>query len=182
MTAFEQTLLDVDRICQESQTPYAIIGGIANLIHGGARTTQDVDLTLFAEIDQLDHIYRLFELDFMPLHENALAFFQRFFVLPLRHQATQIRVDVAAGLSGLERRAIARSERRNFGEVEVSVCTVEDLILFKLFAAREKDLLDVKSLVASNRQSLDRNYLRDCARELIDLERGDVLQKLEALL
>ncbi len=182
MTPFEQTLLDLDRICIESQTPYTVIGGIANLVHGGARTTQDIDLTLFAEIDQLDRIYRIFEHDFVPVKENALAFFQRFFVLPLRHQTTQIRVDVAAGLSGLERQAIARSQRRMFGEVEINVCTIEDLIIFKLFAARDKDVADVRALIAFNKPKLQLTYLRAHAAELKGLERSDVIENLESLL
>ena len=69
-----------------------------------------------------------------------------------------------------------------FGEVEMSVCTLEDLLIFKLFAARDKDLLDVKSLVAHNREKLDVAYLRSRAKEFILLERTDVLERLEALL
>jgi hypothetical protein len=182
MTSFEQTLLDVDRICRESQTPYAVIGGIAALVHGGMRTTHDVDITIYTEIDQLDRTYRLFEKDFAPIRQEAMAFFERFFVLSLRHRQSQIRVDMAAALSGLEQNAIKRSERRLFGQVEISVCTVEDLLIFKLFAARDKDLLDVKSLVAHNREKLDVAYLRSRAKELILLERSDVLERLETLL
>lgn len=182
MTPFEQTLLEVDRICRESQTPYAVMGGIAALVHGGMRTTQDVDITIYTEIGQLARIYKLFEKDFAAIRQDAMAFFERFFVLSLRHGQSQIRVDIAAALSGLERDAIKRSERRLFGAVEINVCTIEDLLIFKLFAAREKDLLDVKSLVAHNREKLDLAYLRARAKDFVLLERNDVLERLEALL
>lgn len=69
-----------------------------------------------------------------------------------------------------------------FGAVEINVCTIEDLLIFKLFAAREKDLLDVKSLVAHNREKLDLAYLRARAKDFVLLERNDVLERLEALL
>jgi hypothetical protein len=182
MTPFERTLLDVDRICRESRTPYAVIGGIAALVHGGMRTTQDVDITVYTEIGELDRVYKLFEKDFEAIRQDAMAFFERFFVLSLRHRQFAIRVDVAAALSGLERDAIQRSERRSFGEVEINVCTIEDLLIFKLFAARDKDLLDVKSLIAHHREKLDVAYLRSRAKEFILLERSDVLERLNALL
>ncbi len=182
MTPFEQTLLDVDRICRDSQTPYAVIGGIAALVHGGMRTTQDVDITVYTELGQLAQVYKLFEKDFTAIRQDAMAFFERFFVLSLRHRQSQIRVDVAAALSGLERDAIKRSERRLFGEVEMNVCTIEDLLILKLFAARDKDLLDVKSLIAHNREKLDVTDLRSRAKDFILLERSDVLERLETLL
>jgi len=182
MTPFEQTLLELDRLCRDGQIPYAVIGGIAALIHGGMRTTQDVDITIYTEIDQLEGVYKLFEKDFVAIRPDAMEFFQRFFVLSLRHRQTQIRVDVAAALSGLERDAITRSERRRFGQVEINVCSVEDLIIFKLFAARDKDMADVKTLIAAHKAKLDIFYLRKRAREFIALERSDVTERLEALL
>jgi hypothetical protein len=182
MTPFEQTLLEVDRICGTNQIPYTVIGGVAALVHGGMRTTQDVDITVHVEIDQLDALYELFTQDFVAIKKGARLFFQRFFVLPLRHQQTGIRVDVAAALSGLEREAIRRSERRQFGQAEINVCTVEDLLIFKLFAARDKDLADINSLTAIHKQKLDIAYLRARAKELVALERPDVLERLEALL
>jgi len=182
MTPFEQTLREIDRICRTCQTPYAVIGGIANVVHGGTRTTQDVDITIYSEVDQLQNIYAMFARDFVSIREDPEAFFQRFFVLPLRHRQTQIRVDVAAALSGLEREAIKRSERRQFGQVEISVCTIEDLIIFKLFAARDKDLLDVKSLVENNRTKLNESYLRHRAKDFVALERIDVLERLDTVL
>lgn len=159
-----------------------MIGGIAALVYGGMRTTQDVDIAVYTEIGQLERIYKLFEKDFATIRQDAMAFFERFFVLALRQRQSRIRVDIAAALSGLERDIIERSERRLFGEVEINVCTIEDLLIFKLVAARDKDLLDIKSLIAHHREKLDAAYLRSRAKEFILLERSDVLERLNALL
>jgi hypothetical protein len=52
----------------------------------------------------------------------------------------------------------------------------------KLVAARPKDVGDLQVLVPKNRKKLDVRYLRARAKEFIAVERGDVPEKLEALL
>jgi hypothetical protein len=56
------------------------------------------------------------------------------------------------------------------------------LIIFKLFAARDKDMADAKTLIATHKLKLDLSYLRKRAREFIVLERSDLIERLETLL
>lgn len=179
---FERTLEDIDKRCHAHQVSYTIIGGIAANLHGYLRATADVDITILAEIDNLEKILRVFADDYIALRPNPLAFFQRCLFVPLQYKTTGIKVDVAAALSGFERLAVTRSQRLFYNEVEVNVCTIEDLIIMKLVAARPKDLGDLQVLIPKNRKKLDVRYLRARAKEFIDLERGDVLEKLEELL
>ena len=53
---FEQTLEDIDTRCRKHKIPYAIIGGTAANIYGLERTTVDIDVTIIAEIDELESI------------------------------------------------------------------------------------------------------------------------------
>jgi predicted nucleotidyltransferase len=179
---FEETLQDIDRRCNQNGVRYAIIGGMATIIHGYMRTTGDIDVSILAEIDMLEQTLALFADDYIPTKSNPLAFFQRCLFVPLKHRVTRMRVDVIAALSGFERLVIKRSKRLSYANIKLNVCTVEDLILMKLVAARPKDVGDLQVLVPKNRKKLDVRYLRARAKEFIAVERGDVPEKLEALL
>ncbi len=182
MTAFEQTLQEIDQLCRAHGIPYAVIGGIAVNIYGYVRSTVDIDITIMAEIDQLEHVLAIFANDYSSVQPDPLAFFRRTFFVPLRHRATQIRLDVTAALSNIERRMLERSQRRFFNAVEVSVCTIEDLIIMKLVASRTKDLLDLEELIARHRANIDLDYLRSSAKEFIYVERSDISVRLEEFL
>jgi len=179
---FERTLKDIDKRCQKSQVPYVLIGGLAAIIYGSTRTTVDVDIVILAELDELESVLKIFSNGYVSLQPEPLSFFRRCFFVPLQNVKTKIRVDVAAALSGFERKGLARSQRRFFDTVEVSVCTIEDLLLMKIIAARAKDDLDLDQLVKLHRKQLDLKYLRARAKEFIEVERSDVPERLEKLL
>lgn len=179
---FDRTLEDIDRRCRVHKIPYVIIRGIAANLHGYLRLTADVDITILTEIDGLEKVLSIFADDYVALKSNPLAFFQRCLFVPLKYEATGIKVDVAAALSSFERLAVARGQRRLYNKVEVSVCTIEDLIFMKIVAARPKDTGDLQVLFPKNRQKLDVRYLRARAKEFIAVKRSDVPEKLEELL
>lgn len=179
---FERTLKDLDKRCQKHKMPYALIGGLAAIVHGSVRTTADVDIIIFTELDELEHVLAIFGNDYISLQPNPLAFFQRCFFVPLQYTKTKVRVDVAAALSDFERKVISRGVRKPFNKIPVNVCTVEDLLLMKLIAGRAKDELDVGVLFPSHRKQLDLKYLRARAKEFIEVERSDVIKNLEKLL
>lgn len=157
---FERTLRDIDRRCRKHKIPYAVIGGIAAIVHGSLRATSDIDITVPAEVDALERVLEVFADDYVSIRPDPLKFFQRCLFVPLQHKATAMKVDIAAALSGFERPAIGRSQRGLYGKAEVNVCTVEDLIILKLVAARSKDLSDIEILIPANRKQLDLKYLR----------------------
>lgn len=70
----------------------------------------------------------------------------------------------------------------SYAKIKLNVCTIEDLIIMKLVAARPKDIGDLQVLVPQNRQKLDVRYLRARAKEFIAVERGDVPEELDELL
>lgn len=178
MNRFEQTLGGIDAFCRQYSLSYAVIGGIAAIVYQNPRTTQDIDITLSVELENIRATGEKLLSTFKALKQNPLDFFEQYFVLPVIYEPTKVRIDFAAGASGFERNAINRSKRLKFGQVEISVCTLEDLILFKLVASRYQDLADIEFLMEKYYPALDIQYLKNTAREFAELDRRDVLEKL----
>ncbi len=179
LTRFEKTLLTIDTLCEKYAISYALIGGLSAVAHELPRTTQDIDITLLVDIQEIRKIGKIILENFIPLKKDPLDFFEKYFVLPVCDAETQIGIDFSAGLSGFDINVIKRSKRIKFGDVEISLCSVEDLIIYKLVASRLQDLADVNELFRIHQQTLDRVYLRNIAKAFIEVERSDIIDKLE---
>ncbi|NUO79921.1 hypothetical protein HUU05_07575 [candidate division KSB1 bacterium] len=81
----------------------------AAIIYGSTRTTVDVDIVIIAELDEHENVLKIFSDDYTSLQREPLPFFRRCSFVPLQNVKTKIRVDVAAALSGFERKVLARS-------------------------------------------------------------------------
>jgi signal recognition particle GTPase len=68
------------------------------------------------------------------------------------------------------------------GKAEFYICTLEDLIIYKLFASRHLDLGDVEMLLEKNINSLDQKYLFKTAEKFRELEREDIIENLNKML
>jgi predicted nucleotidyltransferase len=91
-------------------------------------------------------------------------------------------VDVASGLTEFDKNVIKRRKRVILGKAEFYICSIEDLIIYKLFAARYQDLADVKELLSIHLGSIDKKYLADRMIEFCELEREDMKENLDKLL
>lgn len=141
--------------------PFMLIGGQAVLAHGNPRLTEDVDVTLGVAPDELPRLLEACaEIELDPLPDRVEEFVRDTFVLPVRDRGTHIRVDLIFSTTPFEREAITRAVRRSIEGVDVPFATAEDLILYKLFASRPRDVEDAAGVVRRQGGSLDWEYLR----------------------
>jgi predicted nucleotidyltransferase len=180
VTKYESALLKLDRFLFNNSIEYVVIGGVAVIIHGYQRTTNDIDITILCDLEDLDKIHNLFESEFHPAFQGTLEYFKRNFILPVDEPENNLRIDIAAGLTEFDKSVIKRKVRKKIGEAEVFVCSLEDLIIYKLFARREQDIADVKNLLGKN--EVDKKYLLETANKFKELERGDILENLNKFL
>ncbi len=182
MIDLEKTLFKINSLLQVNNIDYAIIGGVAVLYYGRLRTTEDIDVTLIAEIEDLESLHALILENYTPLYDKSLEFFKRNFVLPVKDTETDVKIDFAAGLSGFDKIVLTRKVLGKIGEVEINICSIEDLILYKLFSARPLDFLDVEELLRLNKGKPDFIYMKNMAKNFIEVERNDVLENLNKYL
>lgn len=139
---------EFDRFCREAvdllaaaRVEYLIIGGLAVLALGDPRMTGDVDVIAFITAVEADHLLDMgaragFEIDL----DTERTRLEQTGTLRLRRGRFQLDVIVASLPFEAVARARAR-KRRLFGRM-VPLPTAEDLILFKVLAGRDKDLID----------------------------------------
>lgn len=162
---------------------FCFIGGLAVQYWAEARVTRDVDLTLLTGFgNEKPFIDALLD-RYQPRREDAAAFALRNRVLLLQSE-NGIGIDVALAGMPVEETIVARAK-----DVEVlpgqslRLCTPEDLILLKAFAARPQDWHDVKmTIVRQGEMNLDWEYILGYLKPLAEAkEEPGIVSRLEEL-
>lgn len=175
------TLADAVSMLESRGIACAVIGGLAVSLRGRPRMTVDVDLVVAADVDvALRLAEELSATVFEPLFAGVEDVVVKSFILPLRHRRTGVRVDLAIGMSGFERDAIARATVVAVGETSAAVVTAEDLLVMKALAGRPQDELDIQGIVALHGEAIDWASCLATARSLGAAVDVDIATRLEA--
>ena len=155
-----------------------MIGGVAVLTYDYQRTTKDVDIIVLCKLEELEVIHNKFLTGYDPLFNDSLTFFSTNYVLPVKDKTTDIKIDIAAGMTLFDETIIKRKKRTKLGKAEFNICTLEDRIIYKLFATRLQDLADVEEIIKINSEKIDKEYLIKSAKDFRELDRIDIEENL----
>jgi len=177
----EKGLLEIVSLLEDAATPYMVIGGFANLAWGVPRTTQDVDITVQVEEEDLPDFLRETGKRFSVLPEDPEAFLRETRVLPVQ-TSNGIRIDlIFAGLP-YEETALARAREVKIQGRAVRICSPEDLIIHKIISERPRDREDVEGIFRQQGATLDFPYLDRIIRELGEaLSQSDIVDFYETM-
>jgi len=151
-----------------------LIGGLAVSSWGEARSTLDVDVTIWTEPELLDHTVSKIGKHLKLLPEDPAEFVRRTRVLPAT-SSREVRIDIIFALPA-EKPIIQRAQPKQIAGKTVMVASVEDLLFMKLASERPKDIQDSRALLRRFRKAIDRDYLEPRLKELADgLARPDIL-------
>ena len=163
----------VELLCEafdRKSTSYAIIGGLATLMRGRPRFTQDVDVLI--DVRQLalpDLLETLAQSGFTFDMTTAMREYTREHMTVLRFG--MVRVDWLKPILPLYARALADASTLIWSEGHpVRVATAEGVILTKLVAFRPQDQVDIEVLLSANRDQIDLDCIR---REWSAVSRGE---------
>ncbi|HEY2412923.1 MAG TPA: nucleotidyltransferase [Pirellulaceae bacterium] len=177
-----RTLVDAADFLDGEGIPYALIGGLAVSLRGQPRVTADVDMVILADVPRsLSLLNGLATTKFKPLFDGAAEVVEKSFILPLRHRVTNVKVDLALGLSGFEQQLLQRAKRVIVAATEIVVATAEDLLLMKILAGRPQDDQDVQGLVIAQGKHLDWIYCLNLAKELGEAVGQDLATRIQSL-
>lgn len=158
---FKKILLRLAKGLDEIGVPYIIIGDQAVLLYGNPRMTNDIDVTLGVDIDIFQGIFEFAEnMGFKCLVDNPKDFVIKTMVLPLMETLTKIKIDMIFSNSEFEKKAIERANKIEVDGYKICFASLEDIIVFKIFSGRPRDIEDVKNIIVKN-PHFDQKYIQD---------------------
>jgi hypothetical protein len=164
---------------------YLIWGGVAAVMYGEPRFTQDMDIVIRLSRDQVGTLARLFEEDGYYVSAEAIRdALERHFYFNVIHLETNIKVDFCiAGRDPVLNWAFEHRQMKQFDEFrQAAYMPPESVILTKLQAFREsgstRHLDDIESILRVSGAELDISYVnREAARMGVSGDWRDLLEK-----
>jgi hypothetical protein len=161
-------LRDVSERLESGGIAFMLTGSTAMNYYAQPRMTRDIDLVVKLAVDQTELLINLFETEYYldrSVVTNAIA--QRS-MFNLIHNNTIIKLDcIVLKNDPYRQEEFARRKQITIGDFQTWIVSREDLILSKLYWARnsksELQLRDVKNLLASD---CDMEYLKTRAEHL----------------
>ena len=165
----EDALEALGRALSSIGVPWMLIGGLAVIARGVRRFTTDIDVVVQGDAVDVDVLLQtLARNHIVPRIPDANAFAAANLILLVTHEPSGVELDVSLGWTGFEREAIDARSPVAFGPLRVPIASAEDLIIFKIVAAREIDLQDAKTLMTLY-PAVDLDRIRKRVRELAEL-------------
>lgn len=161
-------LRDVSQRLEGAGISFMLTGSVAMNYYAQPRMTRDIDLVVSLSKPQTEQFFRLFERDYyFDRQRVAQAILQRR-MFNLIHNDAVIKVDcVVLKTDSYRQEEFARRRKINLGDFETWIVSREDLILSKLFWAKdsksEMQLGDVRNLLSTD---CDMEYVRSKAKTL----------------
>lgn len=181
MTHAADALAALDAAFRSLGLRWYVFGAQAAIVHGAARVTKDVDVTVdpgaHAPAAVLD---TLLAAGFASRASDARTLAETSRILPLVHRASGMPVDVALAGQGLEEAFLDNAREATIAGVRVPVAAPEDIVTMKLLAARPTDREDVVAILRAQRARFDERRVRTMLAELeAALDQSDLLPALD---
>jgi hypothetical protein len=154
-----QSVIQIQKQLSDAGISSAVIGGLAVAIWGEPRLTRDVDMKVLLQRDQADHLLSVLEPDYTFLSNTPKQTLQRMGMLFVENIAG-LRIDLLLADTPFDVQAIQRGRSVEIQPGQnITVCTPEDLILYKMISTRPRDYEDVRGVVRRQGQNLDDSYI-----------------------
>lgn len=181
---FLRALADLQRGLGELGAPAMIIGGLAVIAHGVPRLTVDIDATVAAAALSVERLAEVLARHGIEARiEDAVAFARQRQIFLGVHGSSGTPIDVSLAWLPFELEALRGSREHDFAGVRIRIPRPEDLVIYKMVAARPRDLDDVEGLLAIHGGTMDLDRVRTTVGEFAGLlEAPDRVELLEALI
>jgi hypothetical protein len=161
-------LRDVSRRLESAGISFMLTGSVAMNFYAQPRMTRDIDVVVSLDETQTEGFFRLFERDYYFDRQSVAYAISQRRMFNLIHNDAIIKVDcVVLKTDAYRQEEFARRRQISLGDFETWIVSREDLILSKLFWARdsksEMQLGDVRNLLSTD---CDMDYLRSRAKTL----------------
>jgi predicted nucleotidyltransferase len=170
-------LLDVAAVLADQDTDYVVIGALAASVHGSIRATTDADALVSVGVPKLRQLQRALK---KAGFSTDLQLGDADDPIPALLAITDKhgnRVELLAGLRGLDPEAFSRAVTVPFLGDSLRVAGREDFIAMKCFAGGPLDIADARNVIKAANESIDIDLLRRLSRRF-GRATADVLEQV----
>lgn len=147
---------------------YLVVGGLAVVVVGEPRTTADADAVVFMTAAEAETLIRqAVEAGFEIRQDVERERLRR--TGTMRFRQGRFQIDLITASLPFEEAAYARASSLRLFGIRLPFPSPEDLILFKVLAGRDKDVIDATGIVRRHAGRIDRGYLESTLRAICEL-------------
>jgi len=146
------------RFLEDQGTRYLVVGGLAIVVVGEPRTTADADAIIFVSPTEAEALIQAAAKAGFDLRE-AVERERLARTGTIRFRKGRFQIDLITASLPFEEAAHARASWHDLFGVRLPFPSPEDLILLKILAGREKDMLDATGIARRHHGHLDIAYL-----------------------
>jgi hypothetical protein len=143
---------DLLKALNEAKARYLVVGGYAVIKHTEPRYTKDLDVWVSPDLENATRVYSALQNFGAPLEGVTVDDFTDATIVYHMGRAPA-RIDVLMSLRGLDfEGSWTNRVEAEFGEVATQFLSRQDLVTNKRLVGRAQDLMDVESLLLSEKQ------------------------------
>lgn len=174
---------EVQLVLEKEDAQFCFIGGLAIQRWGEPRFTNDADLNLLTRFIEDEKWVDFLLTHFTARYPNAREFALSRRVLLLRG-GNGVGIDISLGGLDFEVRSVGRSTAWNLPDGSaLRTCSAEDLIVHKAFASRDRDWLDIDTILMRQGSKLDTALIFHELEPLVEVkEEPAILERLSGLM
>lgn len=182
MTRLVKLAAEVQSYLDAQSWQNCLIGGLVMQRWGEVRLTKDVDLTLLTGFGGEERFVDLLLGQYAGRQANARDFALRYRVLLLQ-SADGIGIDISLGALPFEEGLMRRASWFEYAaDARLRTCSAEDFVVLKAFANRERDWLDLETVLVRQGERLDWQHIRQELPPLCELKDApDIPERLERI-
>ncbi len=167
------------RALSEGDVPHAFGGAMALAYYATPRGTRDVDINVFLPVAACDRVLEaLVPLGVAPPTPALRRSLERDEQVRLRWDETPL--DLFFSYNELHDACLERRRRVPFGAARIAILSAEDLAIFKVLFARDKDWRDLREVLFAQ-PDFDAGYALAWLERIVD-DDDDRLVRFQALL
>jgi predicted nucleotidyltransferase len=174
----KRTLFRLTGLLEQNAISYMVIGGYAVAHHGENRLTEDIDITLGVDSNYLKQLLEILSDEFRPRIKNVHNFVEKTNVLPIQDNHNSVKVDLIFSFIDFERNAIQNAESVTINDQKIQIISASDLIIYKLIAARERDIEDIRSILENKANKIDTAYIDKYVAEMREISEHQDIEKI----
>ena len=173
MAEIENILSRLENIFSEIKLNYVIVGGLAAIIKGRARTTTDIDLILENNPDKIKKfLNKLEEHDFDVLYEQVRLAFEEGTNASIFDNLSVMRLDIKLAQKPIDIEALNSAVIEHYNKIKLKIASVEYILLGKIWFLGDishihdselleyNDVIDFLNVFANNEETCNLDWLR----------------------